>query len=439
MKITFNKQTALIILRRLRSEARWAKSLQERIDLSPPNAVPQQHWTRSLLEAVFSQCLVGEVAPWQIVQKIAGGLQAPKVHPNGRDGHAARNAQAQQAERDAQNMADISAFHIAVPSSATRPKSSCISNTVYSHPLPAGAFINLGSGIALSGPELLFAEMAATLRPIELLMLGHELCGTFSRDPWDPYGGDITYGLQPITSAKRINEFLSSTAYVRGIDNARHVARYLNDNAWSPTESLIAALLRLPTSDFGYDIGPLRLNPRYNRKQHLPDSKTSRVPDIMIEGSRVGVNYDGLVHLDLESIARAALEMGANPGATQAERELEEAIRNVRTKALDDIRRNRELTVAGLTVFPVTKEDLYPLGGLDALIAQILEQIEAGGRDMSRQKQLLGAQAFCKARHEIVLSLLPGSRNRNVQVGRFIEGYEVLQGRPMVHECLIEL
>ena len=51
-------------------------------------------------------------------------------------------------------------------------------------------------------------------------------------------------------------------------------------------------------------------------------------------------------------------------------------MRSVREKAVDDVRRNRELAADGLTVFPITKEDLREKGGLDRVMRQVVESIE---------------------------------------------------------------
>lgn len=335
--------------------------------------------------------------------------------------------------------------NFAVPDKASRIRTRNSTSTVYEKGLPSGAFIKVGCStdectLAISSPELLFVELAKTMHPLEHLMLGHELCGTFSRDADDPYNGPVTYEVQPVTSVERIRRFLSEAKSIRGIDAARTSIKYLNDNAWSPTESLAAALLRLPVDSLGYDFGELELNQRISPSALLPGSAHSRVPDIMIAGTPVGVNYDGGAHLDLDSIVSAARAAEANPELQQAQVSLSNAVRSVRAKLVDDIRRNRELAADGLAVFPIVKEDLYPRGGFDKVVAHLALVIEQlTNRDMGKQKKILNMRRLSDARWHMALSLLPGKHERNIHVARFICGHEVIEGPPETHECWVEL
>ncbi len=371
-----------------------------RTDILSPNPYPRQRWTRSLIDGIdFSATFT---------------LSGKTVN-------------------------------FAVPSKASRIRVRNSTSTVYEKGIPKGAFIKTRYSsedctLVISSPELLFVELAKEMHPVEHLMLGHELCGTFSRDAEDPYNGPITYGIQPATSTERIRRFLNEAKSIRGIEAARTSAQYLNDNAWSPTESLVAALLRLPIDSLGYDFGELMLNPRFYPNASLPGSADSRVPDIMIAGTPVGINYDGAVHLDLDSIADAAREVGSNPQLQQAQAELSKAMRNVRSKVVDDIRRNRELAADGLAVFPVLKEDLYTKGGFDRIVEYLITVIEQlTDRDMSDQKRILRMTKLADARWHMALSLLPGKHERSIHVNRFICSNEVTEGQCEVHECWIEL
>ena len=382
-------------MRTMRSDKARAYRLQRRSGILAPNPSPGKRWTKKLL---------GD---------IASDMQLPLTGK---------------------------ALEVAVPNEDARLRSSSASNTIYANGIPGGSFIGLGNGIAISSPELLFAELAESMHPVEHLMLGHELCGSFCRDAGDPYNGPVTYFIQPVTSADRIRCFLEKAKGVRGIEAARISASFLNDNAWSPTESLTAALMRLPIDSLGYDLGELVLNPRIPAKQMLPGAKESRVPDIMIAGTAVGINYDGLVHLDLKSIVAAAINVGVNPGVAQTQQALTEALNKVRSKMLDDIRRNRELSAHGLSVFPLLKEDLYVSNGLDQVVAQLIESLErTTKRNMKRQRKALRQKALSRDRHRIMLSLLPGHHERDVKVHRFIEGHMLYDGPSTVEECWMEL
>ena len=395
MQISFNKQTALAMLRSARANEPQRIATLRRCDVATPDPSPRTRWSKTLFSSLDA------------------GLPL--------------------------DLSNLSSIEVAVPNRAQRLGTVGVANTTYSRNLPNGSFVNLGNGISISSPELLFVELASSLNPIEHLMLGHELCGTFSRDAVDPYDGEITYGVKPVTNTKRIETFIESAGYIRGIDEARKSVKYLNDNAWSPTESLVAALLRLPSDNLGLDVGELVLNPREHAKYNLPGAKGSRVPDILIKGTPVGVNYDGLVHLDLNSIVSATMHMAQHPELSQAQAALDSALSDVREKVLDDIRRNRELAADGLFVFPLVKEDLYARGGFEAIAEQLLDAIEKyTERNMSAQRQTLRNEALSAERRRAILSLLPGRSERSIKVGRFIEGRQIVEAPCEVQECWVE-
>lgn len=306
-----------------------------------------------------------------------------------------------------------SPLDVAVPSAAARLQMSSVSNTVYSTGLPSDSFVDLGNGIAASSPELLFVELCRTLDLPERLMLGFELCGGFSRDAASPIDGPVTMELRPVTSCARIAAFLGSVREVPGMGRAREALELLADDAWSPTESVVATMSVLPLEEFGYGLGPVALNRREDTPAGLDfaAARGSRVPDIVFEGTSVGINYDGAVHLDLDSIVDATLAMERNPGESVFSRALDDAVRKVRAKVVDDIRRNRELAAGGLTVFPVVKEDLFQRDGLDKVMAQVVAAIEAhDGRDLSAQRRVLASRLASESRYELIRSLMPGAR-----------------------------
>ena len=393
MQVTFNKHTALAILRTLRTNGALAQT--HRSNIIPPDPHPRKSWVNSALKEAIA------TLPFKL---------------------------------------DLAEFSIAVPSSDARIRSKNATCTTYAGGMPEKSFLDIGNGIAISGPELLFAELAESMHPVEHLMLGHELCGSFARNAEDPYNGNIVYNLKPLTSAAKIARFLEEAKSMRGIGAARDTVKLLNDNAWSPTESIIAAFLRLPIDCLGFDLGELSLNPRVDLTAPLPGAKSKRYPDIVIAETPVGVNYDGLVHLDLASIVRASAEMGAHPEMSQAQFEVDRAIRNVRAKALDDIRRNRELAASGLYVLPVLKEDLYTPNGLEMLVRQLVDSLERlTDRDMSVQKSILDSGAFSAARHRMLLSLLPGKHVVDAVTYQQVKGLRIYEDEFGASECWIEL
>lgn len=369
MKLTVNKETSLYLLRAQRANAGRCGVESARIELRDPDPSPGKRWTKRRLDP----------ATW--------GLGLP----------------ARQFDR----------VHVCVSGPNARLKSRYAANTIYHASIPAASFIAVNADISISCPELLFVEMAPTMSRAEHLLLGFELCGSFSRSAQDPIGGDAAMGVPPATSCEAISRYLDAAHLLAGTKAARKTLRMLADNAWSPAESVLAAMISLPLEAYGYGLGRCTLNPRIETPRHLAPAagKASRVPDVMIGDTSVGINYDGGGHLDLDAIARAGTQLGLNPGTAQSERELDRQLRRVRAKAVDDIRRNRELSADGLTVFQVCKEDLYEHGGLDKVMMQVLTALELReGWDVSEKMAVLSSSFARRERQALLYSMLPGRR-----------------------------
>lgn len=96
---------------------------------------------------------------------------------------------------------------------------------------------------------------------------------------------------------------------------------------------------------------------------------------------------------------------------------------------MDDKRRDRELLVADYSVMAVTSEDLYEPGGLDAVMAQVIELIEREtGRELTEQRDFLNDERMASRRQRFLWSLLPGKRGlrilqQNAATKRAIEDY----------------
>lgn len=175
-------------------------------------------------------------------------------------------------------------------------------------------------------------------------------------------------------------------------------------------EAVIAALAASPVSELGYGLGSVTLNPRMTQDLGLVSLgvRQSRVPDMLFDGTCVGINYDGRGHLDLESIASIASH--TLPDDISAKRDLDETVRNVRAKSVDDLRRDRELAAMGYVILPATSEDLFGRGALDALMAEVMLALEHfSPADMARQRLALQNDMLRRRRQHLVWSLLPWS------------------------------
>ena len=390
MNITLNGKTALVATRTLRANRTMPSAWGKRVNLTMPDPSPAKRFTRKLFD----------LPQW--------GLALTADMPLSLD--------------------------VAVPCKEGRLRMTGVHNTIYgTRSLPPNAFIEIAEGVAISCPELLFLEMAATMPLAQLVMLGHELCGTFSRDPHDPRNGDVVLWCPPATSRENIEAFIRKAKWNDHADRALEALALTADDAWSPMESLIAAMARLPYEECGYGFGGCALNKRVDTAIEMQTvGKRSRKPDVLLEDTPVGFNYDGGVHLRIDDVVKAAMELERDPGRAATQEALDSIVQDVRAKAIDDIRRNRELTATGFYVLPVTKEDLYEEGGLDTVMLQAMETIERlTRRDLSDQKRSLRVRFIREKRQKLIWSLLPGRRSRQLKCAQ-------KSANPHVFEAMIE-
>lgn len=370
MQLTFNAGTALWMLRTLRS-GRRSQTLGRRTDLVPPAPGSAGRWSHKA------------IAPELEARSLA--IPFDEQHP----------------------------LEILVARKEDRLRMKDVRNTLCGQDLPAGSFIDLGDGLAMSGPELLFVEMGRVMDPVVHVLLGMELCGRFSRDADSPRNGDATYDVEPVTTVDRLRDFAREAHGLRGATRALASLDHVLDDAWSPVEALLATLIMLPSRQLGYDLWPITLNERKDESEQMRalTDRDARIPDIMFRGTSVGLNYDGADHFGLERIATSARAAERDPGNAQLEREAAEAIEEARARIVDDKRRDRELQSMGYTVLPVTYEDLVAEGGLDRVIALAIAAIMSEGKRKPQvASRMLGHPALAQARQELIWSLLPGKR-----------------------------
>lgn len=304
-------------------------------------------------------------------------------------------------------------LHVAVPSRDSRLQVKDVSCSVRNAGLPEGSFISLPDGIQIPCPELLFVEMMQVMDPFALQLLGCELCGRYARDPLNPRDGDCRFGVAPVTSIARIKSYMDAC---RRVPRRRELVALLDcvfDEVWSPMEAVIAVIAARPLQELGYGLAPVVLN----RRVDVPEASSalSRVPDMLLKDSNVGLNYEGEGHLDLRSIAEAGIRVSDDPGTRNTSSELERVTLSVREKYVDDRRRDRELSAAGYTVFAVTKEDLSEQGGLDRVMSLVCEAlIREGAIDENArvQRGRYVAGSLPRLRQDLVWSVLPGQSGR---------------------------
>lgn len=312
--------------------------------------------------------------------------------------------------------------HVAVSDANCRIRAKFARNTVYEHELPKDAFLYLGDGIAISSPELLFLEMSKVMSPAAHALLGFELCGTFSRSPTRPRLGEAMFGIAPATTVDKIRDFLDRCGEGNNAVEARKTLAVIADNAWSPMEAVLATLMALPVTEYGYGMGPVILNERVNTREVLGGASTldSRVPDVRVQDTTVGVNYDGHEHMDLDALIELAT---MSDGSVERAADLETTKRLIREKSYDDLLRNRELSASGLLIMPASSEDLFRKGATDRLMTAVAVAIEKrDGRDMSKTFSAIASDALAQRRQLLIWSLLPWEHG--IQAAKKLEELE---------------
>lgn len=300
-------------------------------------------------------------------------------------------------------------LHVLVSSPEERVRMSGVVTHLHQTDVPARSVLWLDEHASMVSPEMLFVQLASVCSLPELVTVGYELCGGFCRCASNPRSGEVTLDVPPVTSVEELRRFVDSASRLRGLGRARDALAYICDNAVSVPEAVLATMYTLPVGERGYGMGPLVLNKGVTVAEGEFGQARKRYPDILFTFSPVGINYDGENHLDLDSIVEAARQAaGADAkSALECELKLQNVLAAVRAKVVDDMRRNRELLAQGTCVLPLTKEDLYGPGTLDAFTRQLLACARKYcGVDTRRFEQTLQDTALARDRDTLLRELL---------------------------------
>ena len=257
-------------------------------------------------------------------------------------------------------------------------------------------FVKISPEIAIAGPELLFIDAVATLPLYRVLLLGMELCGTYSLRQSFPSAERPAYGIEPVTSVEKISETIDDLrgARVHGAGRVKDILPFLMEGSASPMESVLALMLRLPVMRGGLGLGIPKLNPVIPIEEefrHFTSAKTFR-PDIYFDKVPIDLEYESeefhpeLGNWDrLDAASRAAIQK----------------------KSQGDKQRMRLIQSMGIRVFQVTYEDFKTNEAFDKLTEQLLRQIEdITGRSMDAKRRKLGGYEATVRRSSLFESLI---------------------------------
>lgn len=158
--------------------------------------------------------------------------------------------------------------------------------------LPAGLLRQISPDLFISGPELVFLQMASTTSMLGLIVLGFELCGLYSH--FAPFASGF-YERKPLTTTDLISNALDRLSGHRGIKAARAALGFVLNGSASPMETVFACMLALPSSMGGEGLTVPRLNYEVQLDEvgkKRAGTETCRV-DIAWPELRIGLEYNG--------------------------------------------------------------------------------------------------------------------------------------------------
>lgn len=179
-------------------------------------------------------------------------------------------------------------------------------------PAPRYSFVRIGKGCCVATPEACFLQLARLLTYEELLVLGMELCGSYSLNPLAEKGF-VSHGWGwSLTTPQKIERYLGKVKNTRGIERAKAAVRHLAKGAASPKEADAYLLLCLPCHEGGYGIKAPILNQRVelDGKAAKPIDEDARTmnptkrPDFLWWKQRLALEYDSNEHHSNEQAVR---------------------------------------------------------------------------------------------------------------------------------------
>lgn len=151
-----------------------------------------------------------------------------------------------------------SVLHVMVTDPSSRKRSDRLRYHVCTSDFPDGSFVQVGSDVAVSSPELLLVQMAGSCSLHQLIELGSELCGTYSL-PLSKNGQMISRET-PHTTARRLSDYIGRVGRIDGIKLARRALPHVVEMSASPRETCVEMMLGLPERLGGFGIRKPEMN-----------------------------------------------------------------------------------------------------------------------------------------------------------------------------------
>lgn len=187
----------------------------------------------------------------------------------------------------------------------------------------------------------LLSKESALLR---LMGFGMELCGTYARDAFEPFKADCSYGIEPIGDAAQVACGVANASGARGVVLAREAAQYLRNGLASPLEVQVLLGMCLPPRLGGAGLP----EPLINTAASWPKGTVG-----LLNHQTMRPDYQWPAY----SLACEADGWGPHSG---------------RQAFTEDRNRQQDYGVCGITMIPVTQEDVATPAGLEGFLAKLV-------------------------------------------------------------------
>ena len=166
--------------------------------------------------------------------------------------------------------------------------------------IPSGLLYDLKDGCFAAGPELAFIQMASQTSLLGAVVLGYELCGSYSH--FFRFASGF-YERPHLTTKLSIGNALDRLKGLRGRTSARKALAWVQDGSASPMETVVSCMLNLPVSTGGFGLKRPVLNHSVTNDeaaQRITGTKTCKI-DNAYPDALCGVEFDGKdYHRDIE-------------------------------------------------------------------------------------------------------------------------------------------
>lgn len=232
--------------------------------------------------------------------------------------------------------------------------------------LPAGALVQLASGVRSASPLLLCAQMSGGLTHLELVMLLDELCGLYAIDP--SAGKGLVQRAHPLVTPGEMGAFLDLLGPARGTRRVRRALADICEQAASPMEARLFLRATRGFSQGGYRLGEVVLNSPLELECISAEVHQLRIrkPDLLL----LGAQSEPGVRMPFRGIALDYKGRWHDDEARADE---------------DDLRRN-ELEAHGYKDYTIRKAQYDDLDFMDGLFSTMRDDLGLAVRRLSRER-----------------------------------------------------